>query len=39
MAKLVQLVAARVYGVVGEQGVVRDGVGDVEVFVQDGVWV
>jgi hypothetical protein len=39
MAKLVQLVAVRVYGVVGEQGVVQDGVEDVGVFVQDGVWV
>ena len=39
MVKLVQLVAVRVFGVVGEQGVVRDGVEDVEVFVQDGVWV
>ena len=39
MARLVQLVAEQAYGVVGEQGVVRDGVEDVEVFVQDGVWV
>ena len=39
MAKLVQLVAVRVCGVVGEQGVVQDGVEGVEVFVQDGVWV
>ena len=39
MARLVQLVAVRVFGVVGEQGVVQDGVEDVEVFAQDGVWV
>ena len=39
MVKLVQLVAVQVVGVVGEQGVVRDGVEDVEVFAQDGVWV
>ena len=39
MVKLVQLVAVRVFGVVGEQGVVRDEVEGVEVFVQDGVWV
>ena len=39
MAKLVQLVVVRVCGVVVEQGVVRDGVEGVGVFVQDGVWV
>ena len=39
MAKLAQLAAVRVCGVVGEQGVVQDGVEDVEVFAQDGGWV